>query len=356
MASTTQTPPLSPANISKNSVLPSKTPIHTYIPSPNHVLTPRPVKETQDNEIVIHENTNLPLVVAPNGSAIVEERGNTPTLAVNPEINGSEIENQPTRWCSLLKTVPPSAGKEKLSFIEPVFKDGILQIEEDILNLGSQEWEDRVVGFFLDKKLPFSIVKAAVHKKWKLSGHVDISLDDDTYYFKFHNPQDRVEVLEEGTIHIAGKLFILRPWTREIEDSKGLIRTVPMWINMYKVPKHLWHPRGFSSIASALGHPLCLDRATESRLMLSFARVCVEIKPDVELPNSLTINTLSERPTVIELEYQWKPLICTFLSSFWALYNKMSKKSNNEGFYSDQQESQSDNRTLADSKTQGKLG
>ncbi|KAF5207819.1 hypothetical protein FRX31_002594 [Thalictrum thalictroides] len=198
------------------------------------------IDQGKSNTAMVLLQPNALSIVTSDGPTIVEDKEEDPIILSNtPTENGSGIERQP-RWCSLLKTIPPSAGKEKLLFIEPIFKDGILQVEEEILNLGSKEWEDRVVGFFLDKKLPFSIVKDAVHKKWKLLGQVDIALDDDTYYFKFHNQQDREMVLEEGTIHIA----------------------------------------------------------------------------EAELPNTITVNTLSEHPAVIELEYQWKPLICTTCKAF----------------------------------------
>ncbi|KAF9595930.1 hypothetical protein IFM89_006211 [Coptis chinensis] len=116
---------------------------------------------------------------------------------------------------------PHLLGKKKLAYIEPIFNDGVLEIEEEILEHGAKEWEDKVVGFFLDKKLPYSIVKTQVEKKWSLKGQLDISLDGDRFYFGFHNVEDRDYVLDEGYFHMMGKLFIIRKWTREIEDSRG---------------------------------------------------------------------------------------------------------------------------------------
>ncbi|KAF9619766.1 hypothetical protein IFM89_009239 [Coptis chinensis] len=82
----------------------------------------------------------------------------------------TRISPEQRTWSSLLKTPPSSAGSEELCYIKPTFSDDVLVIEEFILEEGVKEWEDRVVGFFLDKKLPYTLVKENVKKRWKLLG------------------------------------------------------------------------------------------------------------------------------------------------------------------------------------------
>ncbi|KAF5207958.1 hypothetical protein FRX31_002456 [Thalictrum thalictroides] len=94
-------------------------------------------------------------------------------------------------WNSILKTKPTSVGSQTLNFIPPVFKGGVLQIEEGIFEEGSKDWDETVVGFFLDKRLPYSIVKRMVEKRWNLQGDVEILLDGDLFYFNFSNPEDK---------------------------------------------------------------------------------------------------------------------------------------------------------------------
>ncbi|KAF5188106.1 hypothetical protein FRX31_022306, partial [Thalictrum thalictroides] len=106
-------------------------------------------------------------------------------------------------WSSLLKSPPPSAGSQELCFIEPSFKEGVLQLDKELIKEGAAEWEHKVVGFFLDKKLPFTMVKSVVLKRWNLDGEVEIALDGDMFYFTFNNEQDRVNVIEEGSFFIA---------------------------------------------------------------------------------------------------------------------------------------------------------
>ncbi|KAF5188412.1 zinc ion binding / nucleic acid binding protein [Thalictrum thalictroides] len=231
--------------------------------------------------------------------------------------SSSSFEPSATRqnraWNSLLKTPPPSAGEEDLQFIEPKFADDgdVLQIDEEVLIEGAREWETKVVGFFLDKKLPYSIVKENVLKKWKLLGSMDIALDGDMYYFSFSSEEDRGRVIDEGAFHMAGKLFVVRPWTREVEDNRGSVRSVPIWVKLYNVPKHLWNGRGFSYITNRIGKPLFMDKTTEKKQMLTYARICVEVSAEKELPLEIKMKVSSERTVIISLEYPWKPLICT---------------------------------------------
>ncbi|KAF5192427.1 hypothetical protein FRX31_017985 [Thalictrum thalictroides] len=75
--------------------------------------------------------------------------------------------------------------------------------------MGAKEWEHMIVGYFVDKKLPYSLVKSIVEKRWKLEGQVEILLDGDLFYFNFNKPEDRDYVLDEGSFHMLGKLFII---------------------------------------------------------------------------------------------------------------------------------------------------
>ncbi|KAF5198062.1 hypothetical protein FRX31_012351, partial [Thalictrum thalictroides] len=135
--------------------------------------------------------------------------------------------NTHQRWSSLLKTPPPSAGSEVLEFEEPKFEGNCLMLDDEMLETGEKEWEHKVVGFFVDKKLPFTVVKEIVQRRWKLKGEMDTVLDGDMYYFTFHNEEDKASVLDEGPFFMAGKLFIIQSWTRDIEENKGSVHSVP---------------------------------------------------------------------------------------------------------------------------------
>ncbi|KAF5178294.1 hypothetical protein FRX31_032118, partial [Thalictrum thalictroides] len=196
----------------------------------------------------------------------------------SPDLSNPRQSNK--LWSTLFKKLPPSAGESSLEFSSPIFKDGFLQIPEKVKEEGAKLWEQHVVGFFLDKKLPFNYVKSAVTNRWKTLREFEIALDGDLYYFKFSTPEDREHVLDEGSFHLAGKLFVIRPWTREVESSRGMIKFVPVWVKMSRVPKDLWNPKGFSLLCSAIA--------------------TIPLSPEVS----------------IDLEYPWQPQICCICQVF----------------------------------------
>ncbi|KAF5205327.1 Rna exonuclease [Thalictrum thalictroides] len=224
-------------------------------------------------------------------------------------------EEKAKAWSSLLKVSPHFAGKEVLYYIPPNVGDCIA-INDDLLEEGAKDWEDCVVGFFLDKKLPYTLVQTMVKKRWKLQGELEIGLDGDMYYFKFNNAQDREDALDGGSFFMAGKLFVVKAWSIEVEENRGLVMNVPVWVKFLNVPKHLWNTKGLSVMASALGKPLCMDKTTEDRKMLTFARICVEISAENELPNEIKLKTSKGNTLTIPLEYTWKPDICTHCKMF----------------------------------------
>lgn len=74
----------------------------------------------------------------------------------------------------------------------------------------------------------------------------------------------------------------------------------------------MWSNGGLSYIASAVGKPIRFEKATATRARLTYAAVCVEIKPDRELPASikLDIGRPAEDYEEIVVHYPWRPLMC----------------------------------------------
>ncbi|KAF9603430.1 hypothetical protein IFM89_036131 [Coptis chinensis] len=117
-------------------------------------------------------------------------------------------------------------------------------------------WSDYMVGFFVEKRLPFPLVKAAMARLWKIKGSYTISTDRELYYFKFNLDEDRKQVLDADPIFIAGKLFVVRQWTREVEAQKNKITSIPIWVKLMDLAKELWTDERLGYIASLIGNPL----------------------------------------------------------------------------------------------------
>ncbi|KAL5718016.1 hypothetical protein ACHQM5_010961 [Ranunculus cassubicifolius] len=144
------------------------------------------------------------------------------------------------------------------------------------------------------------------------------------YYFTFNNFEDRKKALDLGNFHISGKLFVIRPWSPEVESERGAIKTLPLWVKFLNVPKQVWNKKGLSRLASTIGKPMFMDKATEARSILSYARVCVEVEALKELPAMVKTKVSQTKTAEIAVEYSWKPLICTKCQVFGHSCNQQS--------------------------------
>ena len=90
---------------------------------------------------------------------------------------------------------------------------------------GSVEWENTITGYFLDKKLPYSLVHTAASKMWKKLGLFDIlATDSGQFFFKFNTRADCDAVLEGCPWHIASKPIILRKWQPGLNARKKRLK------------------------------------------------------------------------------------------------------------------------------------
>jgi hypothetical protein len=62
---------------------------------------------------------------------------------------------------------------------------------------GISKWSSSLVGQFLDKLLPYFIVKRIVESIWAQYGKIEVfMMENGLYLFKFANEKSRDEVLE----------------------------------------------------------------------------------------------------------------------------------------------------------------
>lgn len=87
----------------------------------------------------------------------------------------------------------------------------------------------------------------------------------------------------------------------------------------------MWTPRGLSVIASMLGTPLCLDKATDDGSRLSFARVCIEMQAASTFPTTVKVG-VRDVLFPIFVEYAWKPQRCSRYCIFGHLDSACSSK------------------------------
>ncbi|XP_031251021.1 uncharacterized protein LOC116108917 [Pistacia vera] len=188
---------------------------------------------------------------------------------------------------------------------------------KEVADLGRDKWGNCLVGFFLGRRLPFSLVKGFIDRNWKCFGKVCVvSNGVGGFIMKFDNESSKDEALEGGPWHIGGQPLFLKKWRPNLKMAGEGISSVPIWVKFSGVPLEFWTAKGFSYVASAIGKPLYMDNITDAGDRLEYGRVCVEIDTASSFPNLVELGLLNGDGVNIRVEYFWKPRACPLCRTF----------------------------------------
>lgn len=207
-----------------------------------------------------------------------------------------------------------TSSRMNLSYFPPQLRDSKVVVcpPQDVVDQGSDLWTDCIVGYFLDKKVPFPIVKNIVMRIWEKFGIYDVRANDQGFFFfKFSKVDAYRSLMETGPCHIAGKLMILKQWEPQMVLTKENLSTIPIWVQFSNIPLEFWTERGLSYIASGIGKPLYADVLTEKGQRLSFAKICVEVTVDSPLPDVVEVEYANGSSAFVATKYPWKPSRCS---------------------------------------------
>jgi hypothetical protein len=153
-----------------------------------------------------------------------------------------------------------------LQYHEPNHQNekNIVQPPKEGIEEGILKWFSSLIGQFLDKPLPFYVVKRTVENIWSAYGSVEVFLlENGLYLFHFADESTREAVLEEKLWHIANKPLILHRRTPGRQLLKLSLSSMPIWIKLHNLPMELWNSTCLSRISSGVGKPICADSVTE---------------------------------------------------------------------------------------------
>ncbi|XP_062114438.1 uncharacterized protein LOC133825526 [Humulus lupulus] len=130
----------------------------------------------------------------------------------------------------------------------------------------------------------------------------------------FRDEATRDLILEMGVIHFDKKPVVLRPWTPDM-DSMRMVKSVPVWIRLNGLGLQYWGTNCLSAMVSIIGRPVMVDKVTQSRSMVKYARILVDMEITDHPPK--TISFINERDQITEqlVEYEWLPSKCAACSN-----------------------------------------
>jgi hypothetical protein len=268
------------------------------------------VSSMEQEKEVVGANCSTPV------SGLCEKNGQA-SPSVKPIIGLQQMATGAVQdWRKLFKT---GHSGSSLQFFDPSRRNGRVTIQpprEAVVN-GVEKWSSALIGQFLDKPLPFYVVKRSVEKLWDKYGSVDVSLmENGLFLFWFKDEQSREAVLEEKLWYVANKPLILRKWVPGMQLLKLSLASIPIWIKLHHIPLEYWNTICLSHIASGVGKPICTDAVTSEHSRLGFARILVEVDIEDEFPKEIDLIGLDGEVIKIGIEYPWIPIRCKNCSLF----------------------------------------
>ncbi|XP_057250015.1 uncharacterized protein LOC130591113 [Beta vulgaris subsp. vulgaris] len=138
--------------------------------------------------------------------------------------------------------------------------------------------------------------------------------------------ESRDIVLNDGFQFFDKKPLIIKAWSPDLDLSKEVIHTVPMWIQLHKLDLKYWGEKSLAKIAGQVGKVLRTDQATSKRERLQFARVMIEAEVNQGFPDQIRFLNEKEVLTSIDVIYEWKPEKCGKCDQYGHLSDNCKKK------------------------------
>ncbi|XP_021739502.1 uncharacterized protein LOC110705891 [Chenopodium quinoa] len=92
--------------------------------------------------------------------------------------------------------------------------------------------------------------------------------------------------------------------------AEETIDEVPVWIRMAGLDLKFWGQNALMKLASLVGKPVRTDKETATKERLDFARIMVEFKFNVVLPDHIEFLDENGQNVNQKIEYEWRPVVC----------------------------------------------
>ncbi|KAL0302332.1 UNVERIFIED_CONTAM: hypothetical protein Scaly_3035200 [Sesamum calycinum] len=153
-----------------------------------------------------------------------------------------------------------------------------------------------------------------VRSNWKGIQHVSVS-SSGFFFFRFFSQLAMEDVIDGGPWLVQGQPIVLQPWEQGMSLRRQKHTQIPVWIRLRHLPMEYWTDEGLSTVASGIGTPLYTDGITKACSRLDFARVCIMLDYNSDLPKHLVVispvlRNGKEDPKRIDVEYEWLPQRC----------------------------------------------
>ncbi|XP_062119230.1 uncharacterized protein LOC133832977 [Humulus lupulus] len=216
------------------------------------------------------------------------------------------------KWSKFQENFTANGGA-RLKYEESLVREGklIAQIDIEETEVEASFWKSALVCVVLGANPPLAVFEGFINWLWGKLGIERIArMNAGHTLVKFRDEATRDMVLEAGVVHFDRKPVLLRPWSTDL-DTLRLVKSVLVWIRLPDLGLQYWGLKSLSALVSTIGKPMMMDKVTEEKSMVKFARVLVDVEITDRLPHSISF--INERGRLMEqtIEFERLPTRCS---------------------------------------------
>ncbi|CAN1222094.1 hypothetical protein LINGRAPRIM_LOCUS481 [Linum grandiflorum] len=128
----------------------------------------------------------------------------------------------------------------------------------------------------LGRNVPYLPLARRLNFLWAKHGNIQISdLKNGCYLVRFRRQEDYEWAITGGPWMLGDTYLTVHRWFRGFDPWTTKVTTTMVWLELPDLPIEFYNPVAVKRIASRIGKPFRVDRATEEGARGKFARVCV---------------------------------------------------------------------------------
>nr|GEW34807.1 zinc knuckle CX2CX4HX4C [Tanacetum cinerariifolium] len=208
---------------------------------------------------------------------------------------------------------------------------------EAVVEMVSIRFEHTLYGYFIRKRMAFSIVEYYVRNNWAKHGLTRIMMNNKCFFFFKFNSWAGLEAVLKGDPWLLCKSpIILKNWSIYTRLLKKELTRIPIWVKLHDVLIHVFEEDDISLIATVISKHIMIDSYTSSMCndswgRNSFARCLIKVNSNSDLVKVVTIGVPSLTrddftKETIRVEYEWKPPRCDLCKIYGHVHDDFPNK------------------------------
>ena len=160
---------------------------------------------------------------------------------------------------------------------------------------------------------------------WRLNKGLRVAtLNKELLFLEFESPEEAERVLESGRRYFRGRELQLERWNPYAGCIRSKGSAQEEWIRVIGLPPHMRKAEILKKIGDACGGFLAMDKSTELRTEMKWARILIKSKG---APRPSTVNIL-EGPRSYEFQIWWE--VSPWVTDVYPVYARVAAKSSEE--------------------------